>query len=221
MIAVPAPLADARVLVFDLDGTLIDSLADIARHLDAALADHGLAPAPRDRVAEWVGYGSAQLVQRAVGDPEHAPAVLASYRAHYRARPVIETRLYDGIADMLDAVAPGRALAILTNKPHDLAVEICDALLARWHFARIAGERAGHPKKPDPAAICAIVEPLGRAPGEAVMIGDSEVDVATGRAAGARSVAVGWGLRGLDVLRAAGPDHVATSPAELAALFAS
>ena len=87
------PLAQTRAVVFDLDGTLVDSLDDIAAHLNAALADHGLAPRTRAEISEWVGYGSARLVERAVPDPELAASVLAGYRARYRAQPVVHTQL--------------------------------------------------------------------------------------------------------------------------------
>ena len=216
----PVSLADARAVVFDLDGTLVDSLDDIARELEAALAQHGLPLPDRAKISEWVGYGAEHLVRCAVPDPARVPVVLDAFRAHYAARPVIDTHLYAGIAGALDALAPGRALAVLSNKPHDMTVAVCDMLLARWRLAAVAGDRPGRPKKPDPGALLAVLGPLRCAPSEAVLVGDSEVDVATARAAGVRSVAVAWGLRSVDVLRAAGPDHLVASPAELATLFA-
>ena len=208
----------ARTVVFDLDGTLVDSLDDIAFHLNAALVDHALPARTRAEISEWVGYGSARLVERAVPDPALAAGVLAAYRAHYHARPVIHTRPYAGIPEALDALAPGRTLAVLSNKPHAEVVAIVHSLLPRWPFAAIAGERPDIPRKPDPASVLSILQPLGIAPGDATLVGDSEVDIATARAAGLYSIAVSWGFRGETALQAAGPDALVRSPAELAAL---
>jgi phosphoglycolate phosphatase len=208
----------ARAIVFDLDGTLVDSLDDIAFHLNAALADHGLPARTRAEISEWVGYGSARLVERAVPDPGQLASVLAAYRAHYHARPVIHTRPYPGIGEALDALAPGRTLAVLSNKPHAEVVAIVQSLLARWSFAAIAGERPDIPRKPDPHSVLSVLDALGIAPRDATLVGDSEVDIATARAAGLRSIAVTWGFRDETSLRAAGPDVVVRSPAELAAL---
>jgi phosphoglycolate phosphatase len=213
-------LPAVRAIVFDLDGTLVDSLADIATHLNGALGDHGLQPRNRDEIGEWVGYGAEQLVVRAVPNTELVAPVLATFRARYRARPVIETHLYAGIAAVLDQLAGRYALAVLSNKPHELTVDVCKQLLARWSFTVIEGQRPDRPRKPDPQALRGIAEQLGIAATACALVGDSEVDVATARAAHATSVGVSWGMRPLAVLQQAAPDHLVHAPAELAALFA-
>lgn len=212
-------LRDARAVIFDLDGTLIDSLPDIALHLNTMLAARGLAPRSLVEIGEWVGYGAEQLIIRAVPHPEQVADALAEFRTHYRARPVVSSRVFDGLAGELDKIAVGRKLAILSNKPHDLTVACADALLGRWSFAVVAGQRAGRPPKPDPAALLEVAAELAIDPRECVMIGDSEVDILTARAAGVRGVGVSWGLRSLDILVDAKPDHLVHTPRELGALF--
>src|SRR5262245_66676558 len=121
-----------QAILSDLDGTLVDSLEDIARALDAALADHGLALPRRDEVRSWIGGGARNLVTRAV-DTSQVDSVLARFRVHYGASPVLHTQLYPGLAAVLDRfVAAGVRLAVLTNKPQELTRAICDRLLARW-----------------------------------------------------------------------------------------
>jgi phosphoglycolate phosphatase len=218
--SMPGPLGDARAIVFDLDGTLVDSLDDIGDHLNAALGDHGFPARTRAEIRAWVGYGAENLVARAVPrPPDHVGEVLARFRERYRERPVVKTRVYPGLDHVLDAIAPGRQLAVLSNKPNDLTVRIAAELLARWPFAVVHGQQAGRPHKPDPASVLAVIAELGVGVGECVLIGDSEVDVATARAAGMRGVGVSWGLRDVAIVIAAGPDHLVDTPAELAALF--
>jgi phosphoglycolate phosphatase len=212
-------LRDARALIFDLDGTLVDSLDDIALHLNAMLAARGLPTRNRAEIAEWVGYGAVALVARAVPDTAEVPEALAQFRANYRAQPVVNTHLYAAIDAVLDAVAP-RQLAVLSNKPHDLTVAVVDALLRRWPFAVVVGQRAGEPHKPDPAALHDVARALGVAADACVMIGDSEVDLATARAASAPSIAVTWGMRPRQLLVDAEPDYLVDTPRQLAALFA-
>jgi phosphoglycolate phosphatase len=205
-----------RALVFDLDGTLVDSLADIAHHLDDALAERGLATHDITHIGDWVGEGTDVLVARAVARPELRAEVAAAYRARYRAHPVIATHVFEGLPEVLDGLRD-RALAVLSNKPHDLTCTIAQRLLHRWPFAIVAGEREGWARKPDPTGLLSILAQLGCAPADAVMIGDTEVDLATAKAAGVRSIAVTWGFRSRDHLAAA--DALAESPAELAALL--
>ncbi len=229
------PLRSTRAAIFDLDGTLVDSLPDIAGHLNAALADAGLATYSNSEVRTWVGSGAAQLVARAVISRAGSTAqtdsiddfppidraafddVLARFRTHYRSSPHGRTTVFAGLADALDHISKDRRLAILSNKPHDLVVTIADALLAAWPFSPVLGEQAGTPKKPDPTALLAIAAQLGLAPAACVLVGDSEIDVATATAAGMSSVAVTWGLCDREVLH--GASHIVDSPAELARLF--
>lgn len=209
-----------RALVFDLDGTIVDSLDDIMLHLNAALAERGLPPRSRVEVGEWVGYGAENLIIRAVPHPEMVADTLLRFREHYAARPVVHTHVFPDLVPVLDEIAKGRKLAVLSNKPHDLTVRVCEQLLGRWPFAVIAGQRSGKPHKPDPAALLDVAAELAIDPRQCVMIGDSEVDVATGRAAGVSSIAVSWGLRAVDILGAAGPDHLVHTPGQLGELFA-
>ena len=208
---------DARALIFDLDGTLVDSIADIAHHLNDALAERGLPTHDLASVSQWVGEGARHLVTRAVSRATLVDEVLAAFRVRYRAHPVIHTHVFAELDAVLDQLAPGRALCVLSNKPHDLTVQVCQALLSRWPFAVFEGEQPPRLPKPDPAGAHAVLTAIGVAPGEAVMIGDSEIDVMTAKRAGMKSIAVAWGLRPRSLLQDA--DALVETPAELSALF--
>lgn len=208
-------------VLFDLDGTLVDSLEDIALALDAALADHGQPVPTRDTLRTWVGGGARNLVEHAVA-PALVDPVLARFRVHYAAAPVVHTRLYPGVDRALDALAAaGIRLAVLSNKPHALTTQIGERLLARWPFDVIAGHRDGVPLKPSPVPALAVARELGVAPERCAFVGDSAIDVETGRAAGMHAVAVTWGYRPRAELIAAGAAHVIDDPAALAAAVAA
>jgi phosphoglycolate phosphatase len=210
-----------RAIVFDLDGTLVDSFTDIAGALDDALAAIGHAPPPRDRVRDWIGTGSRALIERAVahGGGGDAERVHARFRERYRAAPIRDTAVYAGVTEVVDALAARRPLGVLSNKPHDLTVAIVAALLP-GRFAAVLGGRDGVPLKPDPAAGRAVAAALG-VPAEAcALVGDSAIDVAAARAAGMRAIAVSWGFRPRAELVAASPDALVDSAAELLTFFA-
>lgn len=210
-------MANIQAVIFDLDGTLVDSLDDIASALGGALGDAGLAAPPTAEVRTWIGDGARNLVARAVAGRADVEAVLASFRERYRAAPIVRTRLYDGLAAALDVVAaPGRSFAILSNKPHELTTLIAERLLAAWPFAAVFGQRTGMPLKPDPAAALVAAAELGVKPERCAFVGDSGVDIETARAAGMRAIAVSWGFRPRAELEAAGADVIVDRPDQLA-----
>jgi phosphoglycolate phosphatase len=210
----------ARLLVFDLDGTLVDSSRDIAVSLNAALQRlrPGAPTIPLARILEFVGEGARLLVERSL---EHArlalpvDEVLAAYLGCYRERLLDTTRLYPGLAEALAALAAaGPALAVLTNKPGDLSREILDGLGVVARFARILGTGDLPSRKPDPSGLAMLLEDLGVPVAEAWMVGDSATDVLTARAASVRVAGVTWGFHPAE-LRAAGPDRMLDHPREL------
>ena len=207
-----------RAIIFDLDGTLVDSIDDIADALIAALAEHRFPPPSRELVRTWVGGGARSLVAHAV-PAERVDAVVPSFYKHYAAHPVVHTRIYDGIAAVLErCVQKQVTLAVLSNKPHELTRAICAQLLAPWPFALLAGQRQGIPMKPSPEPALLIAAELGVPPEACALVGDAPSDIACARAAGMQSAAVTWGYRPRAELAAAEPKWLADTPADLLAL---
>jgi phosphoglycolate phosphatase len=204
----------ARLAVFDLDGTLVDSLDDLHASVSHALAAVGLPPRTRDEVHGFVGEGARLLLAKAVAprDDLLEPA-LAAWRPHYAAHCLDRTRPYPGIEALLAGAA--RVLAVHTNKPGEMARKILAGLglLPRFQVV-VGGDDA--PRKPDPTGLLEIMARAGAAPAEAVLIGDSRHDVETARAAGVQMVAVTWGLSTRAELLRAGATVFAESPADLA-----
>ncbi len=194
------PHAQLRLLVFDLDGTLIDSRRDLVESVNAALAQFGLPAQAEDRIASYIGDGAATLVKRALAsdgaDPALAPAALEAFLAYYHEHKLDHTRLYPGVREQLELLrARGTAqMAVLTNKPVRASREICEALGLAPYFFSIYGGNSFTTKKPEPEGLKNLMAEAGAQPSETVMIGDSDVDVRTGRAAGAWSLGCRWGL---------------------------
>ncbi|MBI4705607.1 MAG: HAD family hydrolase [Deltaproteobacteria bacterium] len=207
-------------VIFDLDGTLCDTLTDIAAAMNEALGARGLAGHPREAYRKLVGDGVDVLARRALpaGHEGDAGAVAAAFRERYAARLLLATWPYPGVPEMLAALAArGLALAVLSNKPHEATVRLVGAIFPGVPFAAVRGQEPGVPTKPDPTAAHALAASLAVAPARCVLVGDSGVDMQTARAAGMRAVGVLWGYRDRAELVAGGAESVVASPAELAA----
>jgi phosphoglycolate phosphatase len=218
---VPLPFRSA---IFDLDGTLVDSLEDIGVAMNRALAELGLAGHSLAAYRGFVGAGVRVLAERAVSPGHHdrLEEAVAAFRRHYERDLVVHTRPYPGVVSLLSALAAqGVPLAVLSNKYDEATQAIVAALLGEVPFAVVQGHRPELPKKPDPTAALAIASRLGAAPADCVFVGDTGIDMATAAAAGMIGVGVRWGFRGDDELRDAGARAIIDRPAELLSLSPS
>jgi phosphoglycolate phosphatase len=207
-------------VIFDLDGTLVDSISDIAAAMNHVLARAGMPTHDLAAYAAFVGEGAAMLVRRAAPEGADVDALLAAFVEHYAAHCMDATRPYPGIGALVGELrARGRRLGVLSNKPDALTQEIVAACFPAGTFTAIAGDLPGVPRKPDPTSALALAERLGAAPADCWLVGDTAIDIRTASAAGMRSIAVGWGLRPVAELALAAPDRLALDVNELAALL--
>lgn len=185
-----------RAFVFDLDGTLIDSKMDLVNSVNGMLRETGRGELPADLIASYVGHGAPQLIASTLGpgaSEEERREALAIFLKHYDKRKLKETRAYPGVTEGLRALA-GCPMAVLSNKPTKLSVEILDGLELAQYFRAVYGGDSFEKKKPDPSGALAILDELGAQPEEAAMVGDSDVDVQTARNAGMIAVGVKYGF---------------------------
>lgn len=220
----PAWAAQLRLLVFDLDGTLIDSAADIIDSANATLEWLGRRPLPANTIASFVGHGAPALMERVLArakdtQPDERPESLTGIRADpeydtalheflqiYDRLKLQRTRLYPGVEDALRRLQPGYTLAVLTNKPVRMSREILAGLGVERTFERIYGGDSFLTKKPDPEGLLSLMREMRALPGQTLMIGDSVVDIRAGINAGCHTCSVSYGL---------GADRLAELPAEL------
>jgi len=201
-----------RLVVFDLDGTLIDTGRDIAHAVNHALGACGRAERDVDEIRSFLGAGARRLVELAF-DTEDSSTVdhgLALFSGFYRENLVVDSCPYPGIEELLAELGEaGLRLAVLSNKPHALTGRVIEQLLGSVPWTHVIGHRSGHERKPDPAGLLEICREVGVEPGECAMVGDTHFDLGTAIRAGADPIAVTWGGTPADVLRSHGAAFVA------------
>jgi phosphoglycolate phosphatase len=225
----PIPGHTAKLLIFDLDGTLIDSREDLANSINAMLIHFGKKELPHEVIASYIGDGAPMLVRRSLGDPDDESFVqdaVLYFMSWYREHKLDNTYVYDGVKEALAAIqksrdgasnqeTPALKMAVLSNKPVGPSRAIVEALGLGPYFFQVYGGNSFHTKKPDPTGVQALLEEAGAAAEETVIIGDSDIDVLTARNSGIYSVGVTYGLAP-HTLQDAPPDVLIDHPRELA-----
>lgn len=210
-----------RAVLFDLDGTLLNTLEDLANSMNAVLQESGFPIHEVEAYKYFVGDGMENLVRRALPGSElhHEPTVSAcldAMRREYNRRQKETTRPYEGVPELLDAlVARGTRMSILSNKPHESTVEMVADLLPRWTFDVVFGAQPGKPKKPDPASALEIAALTGIPCHEFLYLGDTNTDMQTANAAGMFAVGALWGFRKADELLAYGAKALVEKPEDV------
>lgn len=214
-----------RAAIFDLDGTLLDTLEDIADSANRVLAHHGFPGHNLDAYRHFVGEGVTVLMTRAVprehqSDPSLIRQCVEEFREDYGRNWKTKTRPYEGVMEMLEALtAGGVKIGVLSNKPDD-STRICvEELLPGIPFEAVMGQREGIPAKPDPAGALQIARTLGAAPEEVLYAGDTPIDMKTALAAGMFAVGVLWGFRSREELEGAGARVLIAHPGDLLKLI--
>lgn len=212
----------AKAVLFDLDGTLLDTLQDLADSGNDVLRARGFPTHSTDAYRVFVGNGMARLAKDifpAGSQPEteeEIRSVLADYRDAYVRNWQNTTHLFPGIAELLDALRDrGIPFGVVSNKAHDFTVRCVDRFLNAWDWDVVFGQCEERPRKPDPSGALDATKVLRVAPEDCLFVGDSDVDIQTGQRAGMCSVGVAWGFRGGTELVAAGADRLVETPSEI------
>ncbi len=209
-----------KLVIFDLDGTLLDTAADLAAACNHILIEAGYPPHPEDSYRLFVGNGIAKLIERAVPEemrtPGHIEELRRRFIEHYTANIDRRTRPYDGIPELLAGLRlMGVQLAVASNKFQDGTAALVAKFFPEVPFTAVFGQRTGIAPKPDRAVVDEIIEMAGVLPEQTLYVGDSDVDMATALNAGVESVGVVWGFRGEKELTASGAGHIAFVPADI------
>lgn len=213
-------LTDLKAFIFDLDGTLVDSLADLATAVNRMLDDNGYPRVSIDIFPQHIGDGMKKLVERALPadkrDPANAERCAAEYLAHYEKCWHDQTFVYDGMKEAVAGLrARGVRIGVISNKPHRFTLLCCEHFFPAGSFEMVLGQREGIARKPDPAGALEMLQRMGLQPDECAYVGDSGVDMEFGTRAGMRRIGVLWGFRGRDELIANGAQALIEHPSEL------
>ena len=216
----------SAAVIFDLDGTLLDTLKDLSDSGNAVLEARGFPTHSIDDYRTFIGTGMENLVRAIFPDgdkpetDEEIAEVLAQYRGFYSENWKNTTVPYPGISELLDTLIDrGIPIGVLSNKAHDFTVKCVDEFLSDWKWDVVLGHRTGGARKPDPDGAHEIAETVGVAPEDCYFIGDSDVDIFTATNAGMHAIGVAWGFRGKDELIAAGAEMVLETPEDLLKLI--
>lgn len=215
-------MTNPNAFIFDLDGTLVDSLQDISNALNSALRDLDLPQVDRDSVRQWVGDGLPTLCRRAQprADKTVHERLIEHASNHYRRHCVRHTRPYPNILKTLDLLrGRGHKLAVVSNKPHELVEQTLRELRMTQFFDEVRGYLHERDKKPSPTVALQIATIFGCAPERVCFVGDSPIDIRTARNAGMIAMAVTWGFREIEELEAERPDYLVHSPDEIIELL--
>ena len=206
-----------KAVLFDLDGTLTDTLADIAAAMNRALRLHELPTWPVDAYRYLVGNGAKVLSERCVRErQELSAAVRQTYQAYYETHNLVQTKPYEGVPEMLQALVDrGIRLAVFSNKPDADTKAVVRHFFPQIPFAAVRGQVEGVPVKPDPAGAFALAAEMGLAPGEFLYLGDTAVDMQCARNAGMHPVGALWGFRTAEELRESGAERLIARPGDL------
>lgn len=211
-------------VLFDLDGTLLDTLADIAHSANRVLAELGFPTHEVDAYRQFVGEGLVVLFRKALPAEVNADEVMdrcaAGFREAYGREWNVRTRPYDGIRELLDTLAARPVeMAVLSNKPDAFTRRCVREYFSQYTFRAVFGQRDGVPRKPDPAGAFEIVDKMGIPADQFLYLGDSAIDMKTATAAGMYAVGALWGFRSLEELQQSGARAVISRPAELLGLL--
>ncbi len=209
-----------RALVFDLDGTLLDTLQDIGKSCNRVLAARGFPTHEIEAYRSLIGDGAPECVRQALPAHSRSQALveecLEAYFDEYERSWNVSTSPYDGIPELLDDVVErGIGMAVLSNKSQSATERCVNGLLGRWTFTSVIGQNAARRRKPDPAGALEIAESLNVSPAECLFVGDTGVDMRTAEAAGMFPLGVLWGYRTAQELRGAGARALARKPSEI------
>ena len=216
---------DFRAIILDLDGTLLDTLEDLADSMNGTLSHFGFPVHALEKYKYFVGNGIEKLVKRSLpgsakNDPQAISQCLEMMRQTYERNWNVKSRPYPGIPELLDSLSVrGLNMAVLSNKPHDFTLKIIEKLLPAWRFDPIMGERPPIPRKPDPSSALEIANRLGVEPAGFLFLGDTATDMKTANAAGMFAVGALWGFRNAEELIASGAGKLIAKPAELLELL--